>query len=165
MFDVISGLPVHALVVHAVVVLLPLMAVVTVLVAAKPSWRGALRWTVVADALVLVSAVVADQSGEKLQARLTQAEGHVVAHEHGELGGTIPVFALALLLTAVFAWWANRRGGAVLLRLGVAAVTVAAVASVGMVVAVGHSGAQATWQEEIAHTKAPVGEVEDEAAR
>ena len=89
MFDVIAGLPVHPLVVHAVVVLLPIMAVVTVLVAARTPWRGALRWVVVADALVLVSAVVADQSGEALQGRLSQA-GEKVAEDHGELGGTIP---------------------------------------------------------------------------
>lgn len=161
MFDLLSGLPVHALVVHGVVVLLPLMAVVTLVVTAKAGWRGALRWVVLADAVVLVSAVVADQSGETLQARLSQTAGHVVAEDHGELGGTIPAFALALLLAAGFAWFASRRGG-VLVPLSVAAVAVAAVASVGMVLAVGHSGAKATWDERIAGTHAPVGEVGDD---
>jgi hypothetical protein len=160
MFDVVSGLPVHPLVVHAVVVLLPLMAVVTVLVTARAPWRGALRWVVVADALVLVSAVVADQSGEALQGRLSQA-GEKVAEEHGELGGTVPVVALALLLTAVLAWVATRKGG-VLVPVSIVAVSLAAIASVGLVVAVGHSGAQATWQEEIAGTHAPVGDVDDD---
>ncbi len=158
MFDVISGLPVHALVVHAVVVLLPLMAVVTVLATARASWRGALGWVVLADAVVVVSAVVADQSGEKLQSRLSQTAGHVVAHEHGELGGTIPVFALILLSTAAFAWFAARRGG-ILVPVSIVTVSVAAVVSVGMVVAVGHGGAVATWKDEIAGTTAPVGEV------
>ena len=49
MFDTIAGLPVHALVVHGVVVLLPLMSLVTVVWAFVPSaparvgmpwWRG-----------------------------------------------------------------------------------------------------------------------------
>lgn len=161
MFDLVSGLPVHALVVHGVVVLLPLMSVVTVVVAARAGWRGALRWVVLADALVLVSAVVADQSGEKLQARLSQTAGHVVAHDHGELGGTIPAFAFLLLLAAGFAWFAHRRGG-VLVPLSIAAVSLAALAATGMVVAVGHSGATATWDQKIAGTHAPVGELEDD---
>lgn len=160
MFDVISGLPVHPLVVHAVVVLLPLMAVVTVIVAARAPWRGALRWVVVADALVLVSAVVADQSGEVLQGRLSQA-GEKVAEDHGELGGTIPAVALVLLLTAVLAWFATRKGG-VLVPVSIVAVTLAAIASIGLVVAVGHSGAKASWEQRIAGTHAPVGEAGDD---
>jgi uncharacterized membrane protein len=163
MFDVISGLPVHPLVVHAVVVLLPLMAVVTVLVTARAPWRGALRWVVVADALVLVSAVVADQSGEALQGRLSQVSqaGEKVAEDHGELGGTIPVVALVLLLTAVLAWFATRKGG-VLVPVSIVAVSLAAIASIGLVVAVGHSWAKASWEQKIAGTHAPVGEAEDD---
>jgi hypothetical protein len=41
MFDTISGLPVHALVVHTVVVLLPLMSIVTVAIALRRRARKA----------------------------------------------------------------------------------------------------------------------------
>ena len=39
MFDLINGLPVHPLVVHAVVVLLPLAALGTIALAVRPAWR------------------------------------------------------------------------------------------------------------------------------
>ncbi len=159
MFDTVTGLPVHALVVHAVVAFLPLAAVLTVAAVLRPSWRGVLRWVVVADAVVVVVAFAAQQSGEQLQARLSQARGHPVAQEHAELGGLLPLFALLLLAAAAFAWFGVRRGG-VLVPLSVAGVVLAALASVGVTFAVGHSGATATWQEEIAGTSAPVGDAD-----
>ncbi len=39
MFDLINGIPVHPLVVHAVVVLLPLALLGTIAIAVKPAWR------------------------------------------------------------------------------------------------------------------------------
>src|SRR3954449_264738 len=72
MFDTISGLPVHALVVHAVVVLLPLMSLVTIAVAVRRSWRSAAPWVVLADAAVVALAFAAKESGEVLQERLSQ---------------------------------------------------------------------------------------------
>jgi uncharacterized membrane protein len=76
-FDVIAGLPVHALVVHAVVVLLPLMAVVTFVVALRPAWRRGpvARWVALADLIVVGIAYVARLSGKNLQARLSALQG------------------------------------------------------------------------------------------
>lgn len=55
MFDLVNGLPVHPLVVHAVVVLLPLAIVGTILVAVRPTWRRAYGpLVVVASALSVV---------------------------------------------------------------------------------------------------------------
>jgi hypothetical protein len=97
-FDTILGLPVHALVVHGVVVLLPLMAVVTLVWALRRPTRGSLGWVVVAaDAVVTVMTFVAKESGEALQRRL----GGRVAVEHGELADPMPLVAAALLVTAV----------------------------------------------------------------
>ena len=39
MFDLINGLPVHPLVVHAVVVLLPLATLGLIAIAVRPAWR------------------------------------------------------------------------------------------------------------------------------
>lgn len=39
MFDLINGLPVHPLVVHAVVALLPLACLGTLAIAVRPVWR------------------------------------------------------------------------------------------------------------------------------
>src|SRR3954449_10864807 len=100
MFDTIAGLPVHVLVVHAVVVLLPLMSVVTIAVAVRRRWRSAAPWVVLADAVVVVLAFAAKESGEVLQKRLSQFTPDV-AHDHAEHGQFVPYFAVALLVAAV----------------------------------------------------------------
>jgi hypothetical protein len=143
MFDTVLGLPVHVLVVHAVVVGLPLMAIVTVVVAFMPTLRLWMAWAVaVADAGVVVLTFVARESGEQLQQRL----GGQVAQEHAALGRNLiwfalPVFAVAV---AVALTRGSRRPG----RSTVAGAVgmVAAVLAIWWTVRVGHSGAQAVWQ-------------------
>ncbi|MFN8077309.1 MAG: DUF2231 domain-containing protein [Kineosporiaceae bacterium] len=158
MFDTVNGLPVHALVVHAVVVLLPLMGILTPLVAWRPTWRasGALP-LLIADAAVFVMTFVAKESGEKLQSRLTQAAGKEIAEEHAELGDLLPIFAFALLVAAVLIYLAQRRGG-VLVPIALVVAIAAGLAAVGFTIAVGHSGAEAVWKDEIANTPAPAGD-------
>src|SRR4051794_25432543 len=107
MFDTIAGLPVHVLVVHAVVVLLPLMAVVTVAVAVRRRSRSAAPFVVVADAVIVVLAYVAKESGEVLQERLGQFSPGV-ARDHGEYGDLVPYFAFGLLVAAVLVWLTSR---------------------------------------------------------
>ncbi|HET9654921.1 MAG TPA: DUF2231 domain-containing protein [Kineosporiaceae bacterium] len=157
MFDLIAGVPAHPLLVHAAVVLLPVMAVVTPLAVARPSWRPALRWVAVADFVTFVGVFATAQAGEALQSRLSQAEGHPVAHDHGELGDLLAPVALLLFLVALAAWFAVRRGG-VLVPVAVVVVSLVGLLGIGMTIAVGHSGATATWQEEVAHTPPPQGD-------
>src|SRR5919199_3284502 len=107
MFDTISGLPVHVLVVHAVVVLLPLMAVATVAVAVRRGWRSAAPWVVLVDAAVVGLAYVAKESGEVLQKRLAQFTPDV-AQDHAKHGDLVPYFAVALLVAAVLVWLTSR---------------------------------------------------------
>lgn len=152
MFDTFAGLPVHALVVHGAVVLLPLMAVVTCVIVVRPSWRtrSALVATVVADAAVVIMCFVAKESGEKLQDRLSQAAGHEVAEDHAELGDVLPLFALALLIVVVVILVLVHRGASTVLVNVTVALTVAiAIASVGWTVAVGHSGAESVWKDQV----------------
>jgi hypothetical protein len=158
MFDLISGLPVHALVVHAVVVLLPLMALVTLAFTIRPKWRPGLGWAVLGNVVTSGAAYVARQSGLKLQARLSQQVGQAVAKNHGNLGALLPYFALALLVASIVAWYLTR-GEAGALRVGVAVVLVAvAAAGAGFwTFRVGDSGARAVWEQTIANTTAPAG--------
>jgi len=153
MFDTITGLPVHALVVHAVVVGLPLTALLTLLAAARPAWRSWLPVVVAADAVVLLLCLVARMSGQQLQARLAQFAGPQVASTHGRLGGWLWAFAAALTLAGLLAWVAarSRRGALPATFL----VLVTAVAAIGWTVAVGDSGARAVWEQTIDNTRAP----------
>ena len=144
MFDTIAGLPLHPLVVHAVVVLLPLMALVTIAVAARPAWRPAAVWVVVADVLVLGCAFVAKESGEKFQGRLSNLRGGAaVAKQHADQGALLPWFALALLVAAVVVLLARRRP--VLAVPAVALAVLAGLAAITWTVVVGHSGAVDVW--------------------
>ncbi len=148
MFDTISGLPVHPLVVHGVVVLLPLMSVVSVVVAAWAPWRHLARWVIPANFVVFLLAFAAKESGEKLQGRL----GGEIAAEHAEYGDVLPLFALALLVASVVVWYATTRGG-VLMTVSVVLVTVAALAATGWTVVTGDTGARAVWESVIANTQ------------
>ena len=98
MFDTVLGLPIHALVVHGVVVLLPLMALVTAVVAFVPRLRVPAAWPVaVIDAGMVAMTFVARQSGEALQTRL----GGQVAQAHAALGRNLIWFALAMFLVSL----------------------------------------------------------------
>ena len=152
MFDTISGLPVHVLVVHAVVVLLPLMSLVTIAVAVRRRWRAAAPWVVLADAAVVGLAYVAEESGEVLQTRLAQFNPGV-AQQHSEYGEQVTWFALALLVAAVLVWLTSR--SARLVPVAVVAALVTGAAAVGWTYLTGESGARAVWGEQIANTKAP----------
>ena len=152
MFDTISGLPVHVLVVHAVVVLLPLMSLVTIAVAVRRRWRAAAPWVVLADAGVVVLAFAAKESGEVLQERLSQfAPG--VAKDHAEYGDLVPWFAVALLVAAVLVWLTSR--SARLVPVAVVAAVLTGVGALGWTYLTGESGARAVWGDTISNTKAP----------
>jgi hypothetical protein len=152
MFDTISGLPVHVLAVHAVVVLLPLMSLVTIAVAVRRRWRSAAPWVVLADAAVVAAAFVAKESGEVLQARLSQINPGV-AKDHANYGTYVPWFAVAVLVAAVLVWLTSR--SARLVPVAVVAALVTGVGAIGWTYLTGDSGARAVWGDTVANTKAP----------
>lgn len=156
MFDEIFGLPAHALIVHAAVMLVPLAALVSIAYAVLPRFRRYLAWAVVALAVGAPAAVfAAKESGEALKARRFSGDlpetitGRIAEHE--QLGNplllsTLGLGAVALLLVFVSARSGGRSGdgrtlGAV---LSVVAVAVALVAGFYAVRA-GHTGAVAVW--------------------
>ena len=154
MFDTISGLPVHALVVHAVVVLLPLMSLVTIAIAVRPRWRHHAPAVAIIDAGVVIAALVAKESGERLQARL-QPLNPTVAQDHGHQGRLLPYVAVGVFVAAVLVWATQRFP-----RIVPLAVVVALVAGAGGVwwtYVTGESGARAVWGETVKNTTAPTG--------
>jgi len=147
-FDTVLGLPVHALVVHGVVVLLPLMAIITVAVACVPRWRGRARvaWLVAAiDAGMVAMTLVARQSGEALQTRL----GGQVAREHAAIGRNLIWFAFAMFLASLVVALARRTRRA---ALGAVVAVVAGVFAIWWTIRVGHTGADAVWKGIVAAT-------------
>lgn len=148
MFDTVTGLPVHALVVHAVVVLVPLAAFGVVVIAAVPRWRRRYGPLVLATATVgLVIVPVATRSGNELRARIDA--GGVVARqidEHADLGNIVIWFTLVMWLLTVALVVLSRRGrtGRSMTLVAVLAV-VASLAAGGVVARVGHLGTTAVW--------------------
>ena len=140
MFDTITGLPLHPLVIHGVVVGVPLMAVLTVLVAVRKDLRERFAWWVAgANFLLFLLTLVAKQSGEALQ----QAKGGQLAIEHGQLGSVLPWFVLAL--TAASAAVAGTSRNRALGPIAVVVAIIAAVAAVYWTVRTGDAGARAVW--------------------
>ena len=149
LFDTVLGLPQHPLVVHAVVVLLPLAALVEIAVALQPRWNRAWGlWVWLGLLAVGFVTFWAKESGEAFAVRRGQKA--ITESGHLDLGSTLPVFAGALTLLAILLWWLDRRTGRNGVRTTmtkiVALVTIlAAVVTVVQVVRVGHSGATAVW--------------------
>jgi hypothetical protein len=102
-FDRIFGLPLHILVVHAVVVLVPLCAVGAVLMLFSKTWRDRLRWPeVVLLTIAAGSAFVARQSGEQLKAHLGTFTNPSL-ERHVSLGDKAP-WVVLLFWALTVAW-------------------------------------------------------------
>jgi hypothetical protein len=97
---VIDGIPLHPLVVHAVVVLLPLAALGAVVIAVRRSWRRSFGIPVLLLALVGVAAVpMATTTGTQLRAALDVDNPLLDVHEQ-RASWLLPVALVFLVLLA-----------------------------------------------------------------
>ncbi|MCW2849979.1 MAG: hypothetical protein JWR90_3953 [Marmoricola sp.] len=162
MFDLINGIPVHPLVVHAVVVLLPLAILGTIVIAVVPRWRTPYGPLVVVTALVATALIpVATSSGEELERRVGDPG------KHAALGDQLIWFAIPLLVlvaalvllqrirdhadlrpTAEKTTGRRVPGTTLVVTVAVLA-ALAAVASGVQVYRVGDSGAKAVWSDQV----------------
>lgn len=146
--DEIVGIPVHPLLVHAVVVFIPLAALGSVAVALVPRWRKPYGPLVLAaSTLSLILVPLTTSSGDDLRDSL-QLGGPVLdkVQEHQEMGerviwAVLPMFVLNLA-TLVMAR-AGRPSREVTIVAWLA--TIAAVVATVLVVLTGHLGSQAVW--------------------
>lgn len=167
MFDTIAGLPMHPLVVHATVIVVPAAALVVGLAGVWPTFRartGPLALALSALALVLVPVTV--QSGDALRGRLPASE---LIDRHRDLGTGLLPWVIALVLAAGATSWLHRwemarthpagpegesdnspgpertpRLAAVVVAI---LVVITAAGVVASVVRIGHSGAEAAWSD------------------
>ncbi|MBI2764370.1 MAG: hypothetical protein HYX53_00500 [Chloroflexi bacterium] len=155
--DTIFGLPAHALLVHAAVVLVPLAVVLFAAACWRQAWRA--RYSLPIALLALGGAgfaLLAKQTGGPLQQSIRQAAKAAGARasfgEHPEQGNTALVFAVFFALAAAAVWaieryrsryslpkWAPAASYAI-------ALVPAALALLTMLQA-GHSGAQLVWKD------------------
>jgi cytochrome b involved in lipid metabolism len=156
-FDSITGLPMHPLVVHFAVVLLPLAAIMLITLVFVPKWRAAFGWFTMAGLIAgTVAAFVAKQTGEAFAAHVGLPQDHAV------WGDALVVVAVVLVVVAGIWFWLQRpvairqaKGRAPAIRAtGILAVALAATATL-MTIVVGHSGATAVWDGRLNPVQAP----------
>jgi uncharacterized membrane protein len=146
--DTVFGVPLHPLVNHAVVVLVPLAVLGTLIVTVVPRWRTAYGWLVLAlTGVAFASVPVATRSGRNLEASL-ELGGPALdkVQEHQEMGDRLiwavgAMFVLDLVMMMMHR--AGRPSGQATL-IGVLA-SIAGLVALVMVVLTGHLGAQAVW--------------------
>jgi uncharacterized membrane protein len=150
----LNGVPLHPLIVHAVVVFGPLAAITALVFAFVPKWRWLLRWPLVVLAGVTAAAsFLAVIAGEDLLS--SRPELAPIVADHEEAGELLRNVSLGFVLVAGFGAWAL--GGASALasgkgaretRLRIPAMAVLVVGSVVLGYALfmaGDTGAKAVW--------------------
>ena len=157
LLDSLFGLPAHPLVVHLAVVLIPLAAVGTLVIAFWGAARRRIGWIIVALAFVaFVGCFLAKESGEALQESVRHTEA-VDAHVEMADGGTVAGFAVfvgaagIMVVDLIVGRRTARKQSALPLQkqapmiVGVLAVLLALFGSI-RIIQIGHSGAKATWE-------------------
>ena len=154
-FDEINGLPVHALVLHAAVVFIPLLALAAIAYAIVPRWRSQVWWAALLLALVApVVGFVTRESGLQLYARVIargiSPAGRRILDNHMHFGTLTMWFTIALgVMTFIMVVATVRGPGNRLPRaadVGLAVIVVVLAGITGYYVfRTGDSGATAVW--------------------
>lgn len=144
-----NGLPLHPLLVHVVVVLLPLVAAAAILVSLWPAARRKLTFLVPLGALGALAAVpITIRAGNQLAAQLGNAPAYGPHRELGE--GILPwAIALFVLTAAQYTWFRFRPEATPRRWVGVVLAVLVIAAAVGTTVQVaraGDAGAHLVWQ-------------------
>ncbi|TCO19749.1 hypothetical protein EV652_113148 [Kribbella steppae] len=158
MFERFGDLPLHVLVIHLAVVLLPASALVAIVFAVMPRWRRLLRWpTLLLGIGSAVVAFVAKESGEAfVAAKPALAQ---LVREHEERGDLLFWYSIGFaFITILGALWltgrsalASGRGARTGARRPVelvvsAGLVVMSVLMLWQTVRTGDAGARAVWE-------------------
>ena len=149
--ETVFGVPLHPLIVHGTVVIVPLAALTVLLAVLWPrfrNWAGPLPAGLAVVGLLLVP--LSTSSGENLEDSVRETE---LVERHAELGEQLLPFVAVLAVAAIGLWLIARRERAgssspkVLLVVLAALAVLAAVGTTVQVVRIGHSGAESAWSD------------------
>lgn len=150
MFDTFMDLPLHVLVLHFAVVLLPLSATVTVAALLRPACREKFAAPVAAlNVAMLALTFLTYKSGGALKDKLnpTGNPKGAPSNDHEEWAQILLWIMVALAVVAVIVWLTGRMEGmlpAAVTGLVLVAVGLAGAAAV-MTVVTGHTGSKSHW--------------------
>jgi hypothetical protein len=161
MFERFGDLPLHVLVIHLTVLVLPVGALTAIAFALVPKWRWLLRWPALLLGLgSLVCAFVAKKSGEAFVAAVPQLEQLVKVHR--DRGNLLFLFCIAFAVVAVAAFLllsgpsalASGKGSKETKSRPLELLVSAAVVVIGIVVIyqtirTGDAGAKAVWHGQL----------------
>ena len=151
----LNGIPLHPLIVHAAVVLVPLAALFAVAYAVLPNRRWQTRHpAIVLSVVAAVSVWLAAATGDNLKQRLH--ENTAMIHTHETYAGYLQAATWVLAALTAIAWWSlphhnplpdkdHREGVTTLAKPLVVLLPLAAVAVLVLVVLTGDAGARAVW--------------------
>lgn len=145
LFGSVAGLPLHPLVIHASIVLIPLVAIGALIMSYLPSFSRRYGKLILVIALFAqLSLFLAKVTGEAFEEILDKDMGN-----HAELGEIAPFITLPMVALIYLRWRLDRSGATVgsvwVRRLTSLALIVASLASIAVIVLVGHSGAESVW--------------------
>jgi len=144
-FGILAGLPLHPLLVHSAVVLVPLVAIGALVMSYLPSFsRRHGKIILILAVVAQVSVFLAKMSGEAFAEILDKN-----VEKHAELGEITPLVTLPMVILIYLRWRMDRSGSTfgsvVIRRLTSVALVVASLISIIVIVLVGHSGASSVW--------------------
>ena len=149
MLDTFQGLPIHTLIVHATVIVVPTAAIIVALAAVYPRFRTWIGWLPpVAAVLSVVLVQLTTMSGDELYDKFERAGGlsKDIQH-HKDLGELLIWFVIPLAIFAIADYLLRRRdvGKAVVAVVAVLAVASSVAVAVDVVL-IGHAGSKAVWK-------------------
>ena len=141
----LAGLPLHPLLVHSAVVLVPLVAIGALVMSYLPSFsRRHGNLILILAVVAQVSVFLAKMSGEAFSEILNKN-----VEKHAELGEIAPLVTIPMVVLIYLRWRMDRAGSSIgnaaLRRLTSVALVIASLASLVVIFLVGHSGASSVW--------------------
>ena len=141
----LAGLPLHPLLVHSAVILVPLVAIGALVMSYLPSFSRRHGKLILIVALAAqVSVFLAKISGETFSEILDKE-----VEKHAQLGEITPFVTLPMVALIYLRWRMDRAGsstGSVAIRrLTSVALVIASLVSLVVIFLVGHSGASSVW--------------------